>query len=173
VVTTRLVDPADADALAALLVENREFLSPWEPIRADSFYTPDGQREVIDRVLRDHELGSGVSHVILDDDGQVAGRINLHGIVRGALQSCGIGYWVSQAAGGRGVATAALARMTGLAFDELGLHRVQAETLVGNARSQRVLERNGFVRYGLAPQYLKIAGRWQDCVMYQLLSPHP
>ena len=64
----------------------------------------------------------------------------------------------------------AVRRMTALAFDELGLHRVQAETLVHNTRSQQVLHRVGFTRYGLAPQYLKIAGRWQDHVMYQLLT---
>ncbi|WP_369826681.1 GNAT family N-acetyltransferase [Cryobacterium sp. Y11] len=59
--------------------------------------------------------------------------------------------------------------MTALAFNELGLHRVLAETLILNVRSQRVLERVGCVRYGTAPEYLKIAGRWQDHLMYQLL----
>ena len=57
------------------------------------------------------------------------------------------------------------------AFGELGLHRVEAGTLVHNRASQRVLERNGFVRYGLAPQYLRIAGRWQDHVLFQVLNP--
>lgn len=28
---------------------------------------------------------------------------------------------------------------------------------------------NGLVRYGLAPNYLKIAGRWQDHIMFQRL----
>ncbi|GAA0325518.1 GNAT family N-acetyltransferase [Kineococcus aurantiacus] len=42
--------------------------------------------------------------------------------------------------------------MTQLAFKELALHRVQAETLVDNVRSQRVLKRVGFTRYGLAPE---------------------
>jgi len=37
--------------------------------------------------------------------------------------------------------------------------------------SQRVLARNGFVRYGTAPQYLRIAGRWQDHAMFQALDP--
>jgi ribosomal-protein-alanine N-acetyltransferase len=50
------------------------------------------------------------------------------------------------------------------------LHRIQADTLVDNEASQRVLKRNGFVRIGLAPRYLKIAGRWQDCILHQLLS---
>lgn len=51
--------------------------------------------------------------------------------------------------------------------DVLGLHRLQAETLVHNIASQRVLEKNGFSRYGMAPEYLKIDGAWQDHLMYQ------
>ncbi len=39
--------------------------------------------------------------------------------------------------------------------------------------SQRVLERNGFTRIGMAPGYLQIAGRWQDHYLYQLLSTDP
>lgn len=58
-----------------------------------------------------------------------------------------------------------------VAFRDLGLHRVQAETLLHNVASQRVLARNGFVRYGTAPQYLRIAGRWQDHAMFQALDP--
>jgi ribosomal-protein-alanine N-acetyltransferase len=61
--------------------------------------------------------------------------------------------------------------MVRLAFEELRLHRVEAGTLVHDTASQRVLGRNGFVRYGLAPQYLHIAGRWQDHVLFQVLSP--
>ena len=30
---------------------------------------------------------------------------------------------------------------------------------------------HGFQRYGLAPQYLRIAGRWQDHELWQLLAP--
>jgi ribosomal-protein-alanine N-acetyltransferase len=58
-----------------------------------------------------------------------------------------------------------------LAFGELGLHRIQAETLLSNVASQRVLDRNGFVRIGMAPTYLKIAGQWQDFILYQLINP--
>ena len=58
--------------------------------------------------------------------------------------------------------------MTALGFNELGPHRVQAETLIPNARSQRVLERVGFVRDGTAPEYPKITGRGHDPLMCQL-----
>ncbi len=81
-----------------------------------------------------------------------------------------MGYWVSQSAGGRGIATAALRETIKIAFGPLGLHRIQAETLPGNLRSQKVLERNGFTRIGMAPAYLKIAGKWQDHFLYQLIN---
>ncbi|GAB3216296.1 GNAT family N-acetyltransferase [Kineococcus gypseus] len=170
-VTTRLIESRDAEALAHLLVVNRDFLAPYEPLREQSYFTPAGQRADIHAALDAHERGAGLPRVVLDEGGQLIGRITLSGIVRGALLSCSIGYWIAQAAGGRGAATAAVAQMTEIAFGQLGLHRVQAETLVDNVRSQRVLQKNGFTRYGLAPQYLKIAGRWQDHVMHQLLSP--
>jgi [ribosomal protein S5]-alanine N-acetyltransferase len=109
--------------------------------------------------------------VIVGESGEVAGRINLNNIVRGAFQSGSLGYWVSSAQNGRGLATAAVREMVQLAFGELRLHRVEAGTLLHNVRSQRVLERNGFVRYGMAPQYIKIAGRWQDHALFQLLNP--
>ncbi len=60
-----------------------------------------------------------------------------------------------------------------MAFDDLGLHRIQAGTLVDNVRSQRVLERNGFVRFGVAPAYLHIAGEWRDHALYQVVSSGP
>jgi len=109
---------------------------------------------------------------ILGGDGAVIGRITLNGIVRGPFQSCSVGYWVSEAANGNGVATAALRHIMRIAFDEMGLHRIQAETRRHNIKSQRVLARNGFVQYGLAPTYLKIAGAWQDCLMFQAITPH-
>ncbi|UUT35007.1 GNAT family N-acetyltransferase [Microbacterium elymi] len=55
------------------------------------------------------------------------------------------------------------------AFGQLGLHRIQAETVPENTASQKVLQRNGFTQYGLAPRYLKIDGQWRDHVMFQLL----
>lgn len=42
-----------------------------------------------------------------------------------------------------------------------------------NHRSQRVLERLGFVEYGRASSYMYIAGEWQDNVLYQLITPTP
>ncbi|MEV6366957.1 GNAT family N-acetyltransferase [Micromonospora sp. WP24] len=168
---TRLITVGDAPALAELFRANREFLAPWEPIRGEDYFTADGQHTVIQAHLGQHEQGLNLPHVILDDSGRVIGRITLNGIVRGPFQSCAMGYWVSASHNGRGFATRAVREMVRVAFEELGLHRVQAEILLHNVGSQRVLERNGFVQFGVAPEYLNIAGKWQDHAVYQVLNP--
>jgi ribosomal-protein-alanine N-acetyltransferase len=171
VTTTRLLHPDDAPVLARMEQDDRDFFAPWGPAREEAWFTEDGQREEIRARLEQHRLGLCVPHVVLDDAGEVIGRISLNTVVRGAFQSASLGYWVRSSANGRGHATAAAAAMLRLAFGELALHRVEAGTLPHNAASQRVLARNGFTRFGLAPQYLKIAGRWQDHVLFQVLAP--
>jgi len=167
---TRLVTIDDAAQLADLVTLNREFLAPWEPMRPDDYFTRHGQQAIISDALGRCEAGTTLPHVILGAAGEIVGRITLNGIVRGPFQSCSVGYWVSAESNGQGRATAALGHIVAVAFGELGLHRIQAETLEHNLKSQRVLERNGFVRIGLAPRYLCIAGRWQDHLIYQVIN---
>jgi ribosomal-protein-alanine N-acetyltransferase len=171
--TTRLITLDDAPTLAELLQANREFLAPWDPVRADDYVTVEGQRTEVRLALERHREGSALPHVIVDESGQVVGRITLNGIVRGPFQSCSLGYWLSASATGRGIATEAVRDIKRVAFHELGLHRIEAGTLLHNVASQRVLERNGFVRFGIAPAYLAIAGRWQDHALYQVVRDDP
>lgn len=167
---TRLLTPDDVPALTALVVANRAFMAPWDPVRDEGYFTEAGQRQVVADALERHRQGTLLPHVVLDDSGDVVGRITLNEIVRGPFQNGRLGYWVAEAANGRGLATRAVGDLVRIAFDGLGLHRVEAGTLLHNVRSQRVLERNGFVRYGVAPAYLRIAGKWQDHAMYQRVS---
>jgi ribosomal-protein-alanine N-acetyltransferase len=170
---TRPITLDDVPALTEFVRSNRLFFAPWEPIRPEPFFTLEGQRSVVLNALKGGREGTTLAHVILDESANIVGRITLNEIVRGPLQSCSLGYSLSASENGRGLATAAVRDMVQVAFEELKLHRIQAGTLPENDRSQRVLERNGFLRYGLAPAYLKIAGRWQDNVLYQLLNPEP
>ncbi len=168
---TRVVSMDDAAAFARLVSANRDYLAPWSPLQDDAYYTADGQREVLARQLAAYDRGGMLPLAILDADGAVAGSINLNSIIRGAFQSASVGYWVSQSCAGRGLASAAVADVRELAFGELGLHRLDAATLLHNTPSQRVLQRNGFRPFAVAESYLKIAGRWQDHILFQLLSP--
>jgi len=165
----RLITLSDAPRLATLRAINRDFLAPWEPIRPEISFTVEGQRHAISDALEQYDRGLALPEVILAD-GQVVGRATLSNIVRGPFQSCNLGYWVDAAHNGRGVATAAVRQIVDMAFTELDLHRVEAGTLTHNVASQRVLERNGFVRFGIAPSYLHIAGQWQDHVLFQTIN---
>jgi ribosomal-protein-alanine N-acetyltransferase len=102
---TRLVRGDDAAALAEILVRNREFMAPSEPHRDESFYTVEGQLQVIAAALAEHQHGIRLPHVILDDDGSVVGRATLNEIVRGPLQSASLGYHVDRRRNGRGLAS--------------------------------------------------------------------
>ncbi|TNM59575.1 GNAT family N-acetyltransferase [Streptomyces sp. NP160] len=171
-VAVRLAAEDDVPAITELLLRSREHLAPWEPLREESFFTEASQREGLHALLERHAAGTHVPLVVVED-GEVVGRVTVSDVVRGAFQSAHLGYWVGAAHTGRGVATAAVAATVRLAFGELGLHRLQADTLLHNTASQRVLARNGFVRIGTAPRYLRIAGRWQDHHLHQLLDDQP
>ena len=154
----RLSEPDDATELARLLAADREDTAALWPQLPDRFFTPQGQLERI--ADREH------LYAILDE-GALAGTIALSNLSRGAFQSAIVGYWVSSAHRGRGLGTRAVRDVADLAFGELGLHRLEAATLVDNVASQRVLEKSSFSLIGLAPRYLRIAGVWRDHLLFQ------
>lgn len=169
-VEMRGVTLGDAAGLAEAFARNRAFMAPFEPVRPDAFYTERGQRTRIEGVLAERDAGRLRSYVFVDTaTGAPVGAINLGSIVLGPLCSGGVGYWVDRAWHGRGLATAAVEEVCRIARDEVGLHRVEAGTLVDNLASQRVLAKAGFEQYGLAPRYLHINGAWRDHRLFQRL----
>jgi ribosomal-protein-alanine N-acetyltransferase len=168
----RAVRPSDADVLLELRLRNREFLAPWDPLRPASFFSRAGQAEWIALQQRAWADDRGYGFVMLDtsDDDRVVGGINLFNIVRSARQSAGMGYWVDEASGSRGHATAAVRLMAQFAFEHLGLHRLEPAVMPRNVRSTRVMEKAGFKREGLAVRYLRIAGVWEDHALYALTA---
>ncbi|WP_218120772.1 GNAT family N-acetyltransferase [Geodermatophilus sp. DSM 45219] len=104
------------------------------------------------------------------EDGRLVGQVTVADVARGPLQSGTLGYRVAGHATRRSVATAAAAAMVRTAFDEAGLHRLEAGTLPHDTASQRVPARTGSQRFGYAPRYLRIAGERRDHVLFQLLD---
>ena len=168
----RAVRPSDADDLLELRLRNRDFLAPWDPLRPASFFTRAGQAEWIAMQERAWAEDRGYGFAVLDaeDRDRIVGGINLFNIVRSARQSAGMGYWVDEASGGRGHATAAVELVSRFAFEHLGLHRLEPAVMPRNARSNRVMEKAGFRREGLAVRYLRIAGVWEDHTLYGLTA---
>lgn len=165
-VRVRVLEANDAAELARAYLENRGHLAPWEPVRPDSFLTEEGQSEAVTQLLEETAHGA-LMPLVLVDCGRVVGRVTLSSIVRGPFQNAHLGYWIARSHTGAGIMTIAVGAAVETARDELGLHRIEAGTLLHNIASQRVLLRNGFVPYGIAPQYLRIAGQWQDHRLFQ------
>jgi len=157
----------DAPALAEAYRRNREHLEPWEPRRDPGYFTDAGQAVAVEQQLTAVRAGLMAAWLLTRGD-DVVGRVNLNNIVLGVLRSASVGYWVDAGHLGRGLAVAAV-EYACIQARERGLHRVDAGTLLHNTASQRVLVRAGFEEYGLAPNFLFIAGKWQDHRLYQRL----
>ncbi|QIK62858.1 GNAT family N-acetyltransferase [Leucobacter viscericola] len=166
----RLLTLQDVPSLTEMLQNQADHLRPWEPTRSADYYSVPRQLQLAEQALEHYEAGGSVPFLITSGTDEILGRLTVSGITRGALQSCALGYWVRADSLRRGHATNAVALAVSFAFESLGLHRVQAETLPENTGSRRVLEKNGFREFGLAPQYLNIDGQWRDHLMYQILN---
>ncbi|WP_030568352.1 GNAT family N-acetyltransferase [Streptomyces aureocirculatus] len=167
-VVLRPASQDDAGALARAYRRNRAHLGPWDPVRPESFYTPEGQAERMRAYEEEHEAGRTARWYLWDEGtGEVAGGVSLNGISLGPLRSAAIGYWIDAGQVGRGLAAAAVTAVCAVADGRLGLHRVEAGTLLDNTASQRVLAKCGFEEYGLARDYLHINGAWRDHRLFQ------
>ncbi len=105
---------------------------------------------------------------IIEVDGRAAGWITLvvvsweHGLAE-------IGYALTTAQQGRGVMPQALTQLLAELFLGSSLERLEARCAIGNAASQRVLERVGFSREGLLRDYFLLDGQRVDNYLYAIL----
>ena len=88
---------------------------------------------------------------------------------RGVSETASLGYWVGEPFARQGYMTRALPLVLDFSFDRLRLHRVEAACLPTNMPSRSLLTRAGFHQEGYARQYLCIAGKWQDHLLFAIL----
>jgi ribosomal-protein-alanine N-acetyltransferase len=98
------------------------------------------------------------------------GVVNFTSITGFPTYQCNLGYSIAATDQGKGLMTEALLAATAYAFDELGLHRIEANYMPRNDRSARVLQRLGFVVEGHAKDYILINGTWEDHVKTSLTN---
>jgi [ribosomal protein S5]-alanine N-acetyltransferase len=171
----RTIDQTFAARCLDYVVRNREFFEAWNPAVDKTFYTLAFQenRLRLERELRSQDRAVRLWLFRREDRAfeRIVGDLAFSNIVRGAFQSCHLGYKIDGAEGSHGLMTEALARAITFAFEKLKLHRIEANIMPRNARSIRVVEKLGFVNEGLSRKYLKIAGVWEDHLHYVLLNP--
>jgi ribosomal-protein-alanine N-acetyltransferase len=156
---------------SGLRARSRAFLTPWEPAWPADDLTRGAFRRRILQANTERREGTGFSFLIFRADGsELLGGITLSHIWRRAAQSGTLGYWMGEAHAGQGHMGRAVRLISGFAFHELRLERLEAACLPENAASIRVLEKAGFRREGYARAYLSIAGRRRDHLLFGLLK---
>lgn len=159
---------------AALRAESRDHLTPWEPSWARDELSRSAFRRRLRQQLRDiREDQSYPLFVFRAPDEALLGGLTLSNVRRGVTQAASLGYWLGRPHTGQGYMIEAVRAAALFVFDELKLHRLEAACLTGNLASIAVLRRCGFAEEGLARQYLKIDGRWQDHLLFALLTDDP
>lgn len=180
----RALRPSDRAAFIELFDRSEAHLSPWSPAPEDTGRTPGraGLDAFFDRSLARsddaHSTGAAVRLVGFVPDGRIAGTFNLNNIVRGVGQMADAGWLVSADFAGQGFATEGVAALLALAFEPIstgvGLHRVQAGIMPRNHRSLRVAQKCGMRQEGLAQRYIRIAGVWEDHLLFaKTIEEHP
>jgi ribosomal-protein-alanine N-acetyltransferase len=170
-VSLRVPQVGDYDAWAALRIESRAFLAPWEPSWPPDDVTRGAFRSRIKRYLHDIEDDAAYPFFIFrTEDQALLGAHTISNVRRGVAQMASIGYWIGRNYARQGYMTAAVNTVLPFAFDHLRLHRLEAACLPSNIASIRLLARCGFGEEGLARRYLKINGRWEDHLLFGLLA---
>ncbi len=81
-----------------------------------------------------------------------------------------IGYWIAREKWGRGYASEAAHAVTGYAFADVELHRVQGRCFTRNPASARVMQKLGMRLEGVHRQAHFRFGRFEDSAMYAILA---
>jgi ribosomal-protein-alanine N-acetyltransferase len=155
----------DAAALLEFELGNRAWFEEFVLPRDESVYSPHGMAAHIDTCLNDYALGAMHPCVILDQDGQIAGRANLKDIDP-LERTTEIGYRIARHHIGKGLATQAVSHLMDLAYGQWRLTCLLAFVTTENPASARVLEKSGFVKGRLIESRSVLKTKILDCYQY-------
>lgn len=167
-----VLSPDNAALLSAYREKNRSHLAPWEPAADPRTSLPDACLQMARRSWQGYAEGSALQLIAIDRASRrMVAACNFTNIVRGPLQACHLGYSVDQELQGQGLMREVAEAGIRYLFDSVGLHRIMANHMPSNSRSENLLRSLGFEREGYARAYLKIAGKWEDMVLNALVNP--
>ena len=167
-----LLNPEDFELLVKYESDNRVHFFQWEPTRIAEYFSLEETKKRVESNLENFQLGSSISLVGFNKDkSEIICLSTFTNIVHGAFQACNLGYSISEKEQGKGLMFEMLQVSIQHVFTEYNLHRIMANFIPSNTRSEKLLNRLGFQKEGLAKSYLKIAGSWQDHVLTSKLNP--
>jgi [ribosomal protein S5]-alanine N-acetyltransferase len=170
-VVLRPLSPSDFRSWSEVRRRNEDWLVPWEPQRHPGHADPTRDRSAFSArcTARDRDRSADASYALgLFVDDRFGGEVNINNVVRGAMQSGTIGYWIDRELAGNAYVAEAVAVVTRFAFEQLHLHRLEICIVPRNTNSRRVMDKLGYRCEGLAERFLEIAGVWEDHLRYAI-----
>jgi ribosomal-protein-alanine N-acetyltransferase len=169
----RTISEVDRAEFLRVHTISADFYRPWSPIPPAGQTLEEQFEAQLIRAVHGAESDTEYRFVALLGDDRIAGFFNLFQVVRGAFENAVASWSVSADVAGQGFATEAVDALLTIAFRDdvagLNLHRIGASVIPANLASLRVAEKAGFRREGLGVKYLRIAGQWQDHVLFAKL----
>ena len=104
----------------------------------------------------------------IDIGGEAVGGVGIHTRKDVERHSAEIGYWVAEAFWGRGLATAAVRRLSQAALRERAIFRIFATVFASNPASVRVLQKAGFKLEGVMSCAAVKNGVLMDAALYAI-----
>lgn len=128
----------------------------WSPHPNESY-----TKQYLSYIQSRYALGDFYDWAIIDQESRR--MIGTCGFARidTANASAELGYVLNPDFAGRGYATEAAKRVMEFGFSELGLHRIEARFMVGNAPSQRVMEKLGMSFEGYHKDAIYVKGEYK------------
>lgn len=155
-VAIRRVERQDYAEINGLQQESAELLRRWLGARAVT-------QEAFESSLERFEQPTHEGLVICRrDTGAIVGAVNINNILRRNLQSGTLGYTSYASTTGRGYMTEGLGLVMQFAFDQLQLHRLEANIQPDNTSSLNLVKRLGFQREGYSTAFQLINDEWRD-----------
>lgn len=166
-----VLKPDDVPLLVKYQNENRGHLAKWEPTRSSDYYSVEETQKRIETNLQNFELGVSISLAAFNKEKtEIIALCTFSNIVYGVFQACHLGYSISEREQGKGLMFEMLECSINYLFTKYNLHRIMANYIPENKRSEKLLYKLGFEKEGLAKSYLKIAGKWQDHILTSKIS---
>lgn len=162
----------DAPFLSRYYIENAGHLEQWEPSREPGYHDISSWKSRLE--MRESEQKRKQAAYFLaytDDSEEIVAVCNLTAIVRGPFQACYMGYSIAKRFERQGKMKKLCQYALDYAFKTLKLHRVMANYIPRNVRSEYLLKSLGFEKEGLARKYLCINGKWEDHILNAIINP--
>jgi len=170
--TIKLMDENHVSLLCDYYTKNKSHLKSWEPIRDKIFYTEKHWQIQASDSLTLFLNKQAIKFVALNkSETQIIATCNFSNIVFGCFDACHLGYSIDKDFEGKGIMYEVIMIAISYIKDEFKLHRIMANHIPNNTRSEKLLTKLGFEKEGLAKSYLKINGQWQDHILNSLILP--